>query len=174
MTSTRKPSRDPQKPSLRTDERGAVLVEFLVALMPLMITFSSFVQLSQIATARVVVKHATIVGARAAAVISNANHNTPDQKSGDNLGEIRNGVWAALGPWSKTMRGVDVEVQDQSSCDDPYGLVTVTVNARYKCSVPFGGQLLCGTHGGMHDISFKVGFPHEGARYKEGGGAQCQ
>lgn len=174
MTSTRNTSRDPQKPSLRTDERGAVLVEFLVALMPLMITFSSFVQLSQIATARVVVKHATIVGARAAAVISNANHNTPDQKSGDNVGDIREGVRAALGPWLQTMRRVDVDIQDQSDCSDPYGLVTVTVSADYKCSVPFGGQLLCGTHGGTHDITFKVGFPHEGARYKDGGGAQCQ
>lgn len=169
-----RPRRAPDSPSttLHRDERGAVLVEFLVALMPLMITFSSFVQLSQIATARVVVKHATIVGARAAAVMSNKNHNTPDQK-GDGATDIKEGVNAALGPWVRTMKQVDVEVDDQSSCSDPYGMVSVTVKADYRCSVPFGGFLLCGTSGGKHSIAYKIGFPHEGARFKEGGGAQC-
>ena len=66
---------------LRKDKRGAVLVEFLVAFMPLMITFSSFVQVAQIATASIVTKHSTIVGARAAAVITNEHKNTPDQKN---------------------------------------------------------------------------------------------
>jgi len=47
---------------LHKNKRGAVLVEFAIAFMPLMITFSSFVQLQQMATARIVVKHATIVG----------------------------------------------------------------------------------------------------------------
>lgn len=174
MNATRKTSPDHRKPPLRSDERGAALVEFLVALMPLMITFFSFVQLAQITTARLIVKHATIVGARAAAVISNVNHNTPDQQ-GDGAEDIREAVRQGLGRWKHNMARVDVTVDDQSSCsgqNGQYGLVTVDVKADYKCSVPFGRSLIC--KGSRHNIGFKIGFPHQGARYKEGGGAQCQ
>ena len=99
---------------LHENKRGAVLVEFAIAFMPLMITFSSFVQLQQMATARIVVKHATIVGARAAAVISNKNRNTPGPpEDKDNDDEVKKGVIAALGPWKSTIT-VDVKVEDTS------------------------------------------------------------
>ena len=160
---------------LHDDKRGAVLVEFVVAFMPLMITFSCFVQLAQIATAKVVVKHSAIVGARAAAVISNAHKNTPGQEIGDNKEQIEAGVKAALGPWSKTMESVEVEIEDKSSCSEDngqYGLVAVTVTAEYKCSVPFGGRLLCGAVGATRTLKQTYGFPHQGARYKTEG-ADC-
>lgn len=160
------------KRSLRDDERGAVLVEFLVALMPLLITFSSSVQLMQIVTARLVVKHAAVVGARGAAVISNSKQNTPDQKLGDNKDIVRDGVLNALGPWIRTMATVEVTIDDQSSCDDPYGMVTVEVKANYRCSVPFGSTLVCG--GGKHSIREKMSYPHQGARYQDTGGAKCE
>lgn len=151
---------------LRSDKRGAVLVEFAVAFMPLMITFSCFVQLSQMATAKIVVKHSAVVGARAAAVIANGHKNTPDQKQGDNKADVEAGVKAAMGPWTKTMKSVDVAIDDKSSCTDPYGLVSVTVTAEYKCSVPFGGRLLCGAVGATRTMKQTYGFPHQGARYK--------
>lgn len=158
---------------LHSDKRGAALVEFLVALMPLMITFSSFVQLQQMATARLVLKHSAVVGARAASVISNKNKNTPEQEQGDNQATIQRGVEKALGPWAQTMT-VNVQVDDQSSCDDVYGMVTVKVQAQYKCQVPFGGRIVCGL-GGMHDFNnIKYSMPHQGARYKDGGGASCK
>jgi Flp pilus assembly protein TadG len=157
---------------LRSDKRGAVLVEFAVAFMPLMITFSAFVQLQQIATARIVTKHAAIVGARGAAVISNKAHNTPDQKDGDNADEVKQGVEAALGPWKKTMSNVNVKVDDTSTCEDPYGMVSVTVTADYKCSVPFSSLFMCGA-GRTHQFKPMVArFPHQGARFQEGGGAK--
>ena len=156
---------------LHKNKRGAVLVEFAIAFMPLMITFSSFVQLQQMATARIVVKHATIVGGRAAAVISNKNRNTPDAEDNDNVDEVKKGVVAALGPW-KTKLTVDVKVDDTSSCKDPYGMVSVTVNADYKCSVPFSNLFMCGaskTHSFKPMVSR---FPHQGARYQDGTGAK--
>ena len=159
--------------ALHRDKRGAVLVEFLVAFMPLMITFSCFVQLAQMATAKLVVKHSAIVGARAAAVISNKNKNTPDQKKGDNQADIESGVHAALGPWDGTMSTVRVVVDDKSSCDDPYGLVKVTVTAEHQCRVPFGGRLLCGAVNATHTLEQAYSMPHQGARYKDGDGADC-
>lgn len=158
---------------LRKDKRGAVLVEFLVAFMPLMITFSSFVQVAQIATASIVTKHATIVGARAAAVISNEHKNTPDQKKGKNEDEIHNAVQSALGPWAKTMTNLRVRVkEDKSSDKDPFGMVQVEVQADYRCSVPFGGSIVCGVKGGTHTFTMTAAFPHQGACYAdlEGGG----
>lgn len=157
---------------LRKDKRGAVLVEFLVAFMPLMITFSSFVQVAQIATASIVTKHSTIVGARAAAVISNEHKNTPDQKKGKNEGEIQDAVKAAMGPWGKTMTNLRVTVkEDKSSDKDPFGMVQVEVQADYKCSVPFGGFLVCGANQ-KHPFKMNAAFPHQGACYAdlEGGG----
>ena len=162
---------------LHGDKRGAVLVEFVTAFLPLMITFSAFVQVAQLATAKIVFKHSAIVGARAAAVISNEKGNTPDQKTGKNDAEVMAGVKAAMGPWTKTMSNVRVDIKDESSCDDQYGLVTVTVKADYKCSVPFGSRLMCGVasntcSGGKCPFEQKYGFPHQGARYK-GEGSSC-
>ena len=160
---------------LHTDKKGAVLVEFLIALMPLMITFSCFVQLSQMATAKLVLKHSAIVGARAAAVIYNKNNNTPDQPKGENKADIEAGVHAALGPWDKEMQTVVVKVEDSSSCSDPYGMVKVTVTVAHKCNVPFGGRLMCGAVGATHTMEQAYAMPHQGARYADDpGGASCE
>ena len=156
---------------LNKDKRGAVLVEFAIAFMPLMITFSSFVQLQQMATARIALKHATIIGGRAASVISNRNKNTPDAEDNDGVSEIKKGVVAGLGPWKKRIT-VDVKVDDASTCADPYGMVSVTVNADYNCTVPFANLFMCGrskTHSFKPMISR---FPHQGARYQDGTGAK--
>jgi Flp pilus assembly protein TadG len=156
---------------LHKNKRGAVLVEFAIAFMPLMITFSSFVQLQQMATARIVVKHATIVGGRAAAVISNKNRNTPDADDADNDDVVKKGVMSALGPWRGTMRNVNVKVEDTSDCEDPYKTVSVTVTADYKCSVPFANLFMCGA-GKTHSFKPMTSrFPHQGARYQDGDGA---
>ncbi len=157
---------------LHGDKRGAVLVEFAAAFLPLMITFSCFVQVAQLATAKLVVKHSAVVGARAAAVLTNAKGNTPDQKKGENNADVTAGVRAAMGPWAKTMDSVDVTIKDESSCDDngQYGLVSVTVKAKYRCSVPFGSRLLCGAFHATRNLEQTYGFPHQGARYKGDGG----
>jgi len=157
---------------LGKDKRGAVLVEFAIAFMPLMITFSSFVQLQQMATARIVVKHATIVGGRAAAVIANKNRNTPDMEDADEEDIVKKGIMSALGPWKGTMSNVDVKIDDVSNCEDPYGMVSVTVTADYKCSVPFANLFMCGA-GKTHSFKPMISrFPHQGARYQDGEGAK--
>ncbi|MDF2694152.1 MAG: hypothetical protein K0S65_2535 [Labilithrix sp.] len=149
---------------LAGETKGAVMAEFVIAIVPLLMTFFSFVQLSKIATARLMVKHGTIVGARAAAVISNANNNTPDAK-GDGKDVIRNGVLMAMEPWvgRGSITGVDVQVDDQSSRADPYGWVTVTVKATYACNVPMG-FIACGGRTKALEESYRM--PHQGAIYK--------
>mgnify|MGYP001497377861 CR=1 FL=1 len=151
---------------LRTNTRGAVLAEFMIALVPVLTTFFSFVQLSRVASARLVVKHGAIVGARAAAVIANGKKNTPGQEQGTNDAEITNGVKAALGPWwSKTgaITAVEVKVTDRSSRSDPYGWVEVKVTATYACRVPMG-FVACGGRSKKIEETFKM--PHQGALYE--------
>ncbi len=151
---------------LHRNTKGAVLAEFVIAFVPLLTTFFNFVQLSKVATARLVVKHGTIAGARAAAVISNANNNTPDAKN-DGKSDITNAVKMAMGPWVArgAISGVDVQVNDQSSREDPYGWVTVTVRATYRCTVPMG-QLAC--LGGTKQLEESYRMPHQGAIYDPG------
>src|SRR6187200_1400797 len=101
---------------LRRDDRGAVLVEFIVAFLPLMTVFAFFMQLEQMATASLVLKHAAVVGARAAAVIANENRNTPDAADSNNRDVVERAVREALGPWGTTMTNLQVQVRDSSNC----------------------------------------------------------
>jgi Flp pilus assembly protein TadG len=151
---------------LKRDNKGAVLAEFCIAIVPVLTTFFSFVQLSKLATARLVVKHSAIVGARAAAVIANGNDNTPDQPRGTNEGEIADAVKAAMGPWwtrSGGVTSVNVTVTDLSSRADPYDWVVVKVEARYECSVPLG-FFVCGGRSKRIEETFRM--PHQGALYE--------
>ena len=148
---------------IRRDTRGAVLAEFVIAIVPLLMTFFAFVQLSKVATARLVVKHSAIIGARAASVITNANDNTPGQAAGQNQGEILAAVNAGLGPWRTKMSSVTVDVTDASSKADPYGWVTVNVRATYRCTVPMGA---IGCLGSTKVLEETYRMPHQGANYK--------
>jgi hypothetical protein len=130
--------------------------------------FFTFVQLSKVATARLVVKHSAIIGARAAAVIANGKNNTPDQEKQTNEEEITNGVKAALGPWwskSGGITSVTVKVTDTSSRGDPYNWVEVKVSATYACRVPLG-FLACARPSKVLVETFRM--PHQGALYEMG------
>jgi Flp pilus assembly protein TadG len=151
---------------LERDSRGAVLAEFCIALVPLLTTFFSFVQLSRIATARLIVKHSAIVGARAAAVIANGSNNNPGEKSGTNVAEVEGAVKAAMGPWwnkSGGVTAVNVTVNDSSSQRDPYNWVEVTVTATYACNIPMG-SIACG--GKTKKLVERFRMPHQGAHYE--------
>lgn len=160
-------AKESRRAGLHHDQRGAVLAEFVVVLVPLLTIFFVFVQLSAIAAASLVVKHSAVIGARAAAVLSNKNNNVPEREGkGDGEGDIRAGVEAALGPWKDRM-GVAVTVTDRSTRDKPdgpYELVTVTVTATYRCEVPLG-KAIC--PGGVKIIRDTKSMPHQGARYKK-------
>jgi Flp pilus assembly protein TadG len=151
---------------LRHDSRGAVLAEFCIVIVPLLTMFFSFVQLSRIAAARLMVKHSAIVGARAAAVMSNGADNNPGERSGSNDAAVETAVKSALGPWWNKSGGVTaatVDVNDTSSKDDPYNWVEVKVTATYACNVPMG-SLICG--GKTKQLVERFRMPHQGAQYE--------
>lgn len=145
------------KAGLRRDQRGAVLAEFVVVLVPLLTIFFVFTQLSAIAIAKLRFKHATVIGARAAAVMSNSGDNCPGC---DGQGAVGAGVRAALQGSGVTV--LTVNIQDSSNRDDPYNLVQVTVVGRYNCTVPLG-RVICGP---MLPFTETKSMPHQGARYR--------
>ena len=73
-------------------------------------------------------------------------------------------VWRHPGcQGSRALVGVNVDVQDQSSREDPYGWVTVTVRATYRCTVPMG-FIACG--GATKQLQESYRMPHQGAIYE--------
>jgi hypothetical protein len=158
-----------EKRSLRTDTRGAVLAEFVVAIFPLLTVFFVFLQISAVSIAKLMVKHSAVIGARAAAVFSNKGQNCPEC-TGDGEAEVNGAVRAALVNWRGKFSSVSATVDDTSNTDKgsnegygPYGLVTVTVRASYRCEVPVG-RVIC--PGGVLSITEIKSMPHQGARYK--------
>jgi Flp pilus assembly protein TadG len=152
--------------SLRKDNRGAVLAEFIIAIVPILTAFFCFVQLAHIAGARLAIKHGAIVGARAAAVITNKNDNTPGQTKGDNQADVKAGVQLAMMPWilKGSISNVNVTIDDQSTTGDTYGWVTVTVKANYNCfNVPMSQIICAGRNTEMTEVAK---MPHQGANYK--------
>ena len=162
MSATKEEKKDEKKDLLR-DQRGAVLAEFVVAIVPLLTIFFVFVQLSAIAAARLRFKHATVVAARAAAVFSNSGDNCPECQS-DGSSDVNAAVQAALGSAGSKMTDVKAAVNDRSNRSDPYGLVSVEVSGKYQCSVPLG-RVICGTKGTV-TFTERKSMPHQGAIYK--------
>ena len=168
------------RPSRIVRTRGAVAVEMVILALPVFFTFFSAVQIMDMATARLLVKHATITGARAAAVFANQGNVTPDQPQGLNQDKIEAAVKQAVGGYTKFL-SFDVEVTDNSNCDDPYGPVTVKVRATYKCRIPLGLQvckapgLESGSESSSVILKDELTMPHQGAKYKgpqSGGGCE--
>lgn len=160
--------------------RGAVAVEMVILALPVFFTFFSAVQIMDMATARLLVKHATIAGARAAAVFSNQGNVTPDQPQGLNQDKVEAAVKSSVGGYTKFL-SFEVEITDNSNCDDPYGPVTVKVRATYKCRIPLGLQICkapgleAGSERSSVVLKDEFTMPHQGAKYKgtqSGGGCE--
>ena len=163
----REPQRDMgrarSKTRSRSAQRGAVLAEFVVALVPLLTIFFVFVQISAIAAARIRFKHASIISARCAAVYSNKNKTCPECE-GEGQAEVDAALSAGLGSSARGYSNLSTTIDDRSSESDPYGLVTVTATAQYQCGVPLG-RVICGT---SSTVTFpeKKSLPHQGANYQ--------
>lgn len=153
------------------DQRGAVLAEFVIAVVPLLMTFLGFMQVSKMFTASLGVRHAAVVAARTASVYSNRANNNPGAQ-GDGASQARQAAGAALGPWIQdgSISNVNVDVEDRSSRGDPYGPVQVQVTATYNCRVPMMGRIVCSGSRKTITTRTMVGFsaqmPHQGAKYE--------
>lgn len=145
------------------------MVEFTISSMPLLMTFMGATEVGRVFQANLVLKHSASVAARAAAVIANSTGtiNPSQNASGDPQTEIQQAALVAMGRWGQqnSFAQVRVDVNDQSSESDPYGMICTTVVSTYRCRVPLGGRLVCGLDGTM-DKSATSCHAHQGAKYK--------
>jgi uncharacterized membrane protein YgcG len=158
-----------KKNSLRTDERGAALPEFAVALFPLIALFFGLMQVCEVMIGHILMHHAAIIGARCATVIKGphlpgtyVSNNDGKSDNGDAEGQCTQAATMALGPLSKSFTGI--EVIPTYTGTDHFGDVDTTVLATYHCGVPLGQRLVCDS-GNIKNFSFEIKLPHQGADY---------
>ncbi|MBX3193152.1 MAG: pilus assembly protein [Labilithrix sp.] len=180
---------DRSSASLRRDTRGAVYVEFLVAFLPVFVFFLCLLQLALLFSARLVVDHAAIEGARAAAVVIGdepAPYREPTigthTLSKERQKAIRSAVLIALAPLilDDTVVSVGVKVPDSTGgkalpADAPIqprlgeGMVRVRVEAVVVCKIGLANVIACEPFGSsalrVRTISTESAFPYQGARY---------
>ena len=138
------------------NRRGAALVEFIMALVPMNFAFFSFTQFAQVSVASAVMHHATTVAARYAMV----SYPTCIPKVGAGSdSDMTTAAQSALGPFASktTIQGITATY----SGGDPWGDFNVVATYNYQCTVPLG-KLICG--GGI-TRTITVTVPHSGARY---------
>ena len=140
-----------------------MLAEFVIAIVPLLITFFCLVQLAKLSAAKVVLDHAAITAARAAIVVLPPNPDaSPDPAKGQR--DVTRAAELATGPWSTSRAFANVSVETELP-RAPYGMTTARVRATYRCSVPLGGRIVCGL-GGTKTMTSEASLPNQGARYK--------
>jgi Flp pilus assembly protein TadG len=160
---------------LRRDSRGAVYVEFLIAFLPLLVFFSSLVQLTVLQTADIVTKHAAVTAARAAVVVLPDDPKyydgaTVNHAEGQRLSDIQ---LAAMIPL--TAIDPDPRVQltfpssatgtDDRSAFGPHDTVNVRVAYTYKCAIPIGNVLACGPSRTKQLVGL-ASMPNQGANFE--------
>jgi Flp pilus assembly protein TadG len=145
----------------RKNARGAVAVEFLIAIVPFTLLFTGVIQLAMISVAKLAVHYAAACAARAAIVV------VPDEEedardAGNEL--IRDAAVYALlpvaptsadtnsitdafgkgGGWGEVTRHVGVLLDESRLAGDEYDAqITTRVVFAYHCSIPLASLFFC-------------------------------
>ncbi|MEZ4220821.1 MAG: hypothetical protein R3B13_07800 [Polyangiaceae bacterium] len=138
------------------DRRGAVYVEFLAVFMPLLTAFLCLAQGVGMFSAKLITKHAAVLGARAAVVVIPDDKQYYDgvdkgQATGKKLDDIKKAVLIGLGAnksisLALTMNQIIVG-GDSKAAKSNFSrneTVTVYVDSVYRCSLPIGKYAVCG------------------------------
>lgn len=115
---------------LRSDTRGVVYVEFLIAFFPLLLLFLAVCQLALIASARLVVQHAALATARSAIVLL---EDSPDEFGGAKKGELTTQPGKAKATPETALRALGVDVPETAASSwfgGTYDNATAAIDAR--------------------------------------------
>ncbi len=122
----------------RGEEGGAVMVEFLIAYLPVLVAFLMFWQLGELLVAQMIVERASSAAGRAAVVV------IPDDPAfydgqlngsfdGERKREIRFAAGMMLAASPHLSENFTVDVQNVPSGDDQVQELTVGVEAEFRC-----------------------------------------
>jgi hypothetical protein len=138
--------------------RAVVIVEFVVAIVPIVVLFFSIAQLSVIAYVHLVVKHSAYVAARTEAVVH------PQMPDSGQESDVKAAVMMLLTAIPGVAAG-DVNVQTQTAGQYEENIDTVTVTLTYRCTVPLANRFMCAS--GSFPIHASASFPNQGSSYQQ-------
>jgi hypothetical protein len=143
---------------LGADQRGAAVVEFALAILPILITFFGMFQWGVLAYVHLIVKHGAFVAARAEAVV---HPQMPDSGPED---DVKAGVMA-LFKHVTLVQPSDVSIVADVPGPMDQMMDRVTVNVDYPCGVPLGNVIACGKSK-RYKFSETAAFPNQGSYYQ--------
>jgi Flp pilus assembly protein TadG len=143
--------------TMRDDQRGAVMVEFAIAILPVLMVFFGTVQWCACAYVNLIVHHGAFVAARCNAVV---HPQMPDSGPAD---DCQNGVNALLKDATKEKATVTLESPPAATAET---VQTTTVTLDYKCTVPLGNVVACGGSKAMK-MTATASFPNQGSSYQK-------
>jgi len=131
--------------------RGAVLIEFLVAIIPMLMIFFSIAQISALGYTSLLVHHAAYVAARAYAVVHPGIYDSGPPSDVQSAA----GLVLARVPGNLSVTTRDVDPMSEQ-------LATTTVTLDYPCGVPLGAMLVCGASM-RRTLTAQASFPNQGS-----------
>lgn len=148
--------------SLVSNRRGSVMVEFLIAFMPVFTLFLSICELANLYASKLVVTHAAYRTARAGAVVfpdDPANYTGSATKL-DDVKAAGRLVLRAKG----SIVASEVSIPDGTEYA-PGQPVLARVVATHRCVFPIADRLICGFKGGTRTLRAEARMPAHAARY---------
>ena len=146
--------------------RGAVYVEFIIVIIPMLVLFWGMMQLNGLLLADLVVQHAAVNAVRAAIVCDSDEH-THGQAGAEECAEQ---AAEATTKSVQSIKAVTVSVAGASETGN--APVTATVVADYSCQVPLVGGLACAlfrgelTTSAIATLHRQATLPNQGHYYK--------
>lgn len=158
--------------SLAQDRRGAVYVEFLAMIVPILAIFMGLAQTGGLYSAKLITQHSAVIGARAAAVVladdpKDYGGVAVGQYSGARKEKIDKAVAMTLLAsgsiidYEVEVRGANGQPKSSFAQTETYPLATVRVEAIYSCTL---FSLACG-FAGMRVLEAEATMPVHLAPY---------
>jgi Flp pilus assembly protein TadG len=150
------------------DDRGAVYIEFIVAIVPMLVLFWGLLQVNGLLLADLVVRNAAMNAVRAAIVCDSDEHTSGESGAQDCAKRAAQDTTGAV----KSIQSGSVSVQIQGASSTGNAPVTATVSATYQCQVPLVAGLACGLFGGLGAATATATFqrsatlPNQGHYYQ--------
>jgi hypothetical protein len=142
---------------LAADARGAVIVEFAIAIMPMLIFFFGIFQWCTCAYAHLLLKHAAFVAARAEAVI---HPGMSDSGAATDPTKAAKLIFAV----TKAAKNIKVSFPGQPN-ENSQEMLEAQVEMDFQCQIPLGNVVACGNKKKMH-MTAKASFPNQGSMYQ--------
>jgi Flp pilus assembly protein TadG len=152
------PSRPkPHAARLGKDQKGAVMVEFALAILPVLLIFFGTVQYCVCAYVNLIVHHGAFVAARCLAVVH------PGMPDAGKKEDCTDGVNALFGTGSTLKATVTLQSPPATTSEH---IDTTEVELKYKCTIPLGDVVACGK-GREMTMKAIASFPNQGSSYQK-------